>query len=399
MPHNLLADLRILDLTFWLPGPTCSLVLADLGAEVIKIERRLMGDPVRLSEPAANGASAHFLALHRNKRSLALNLKRPQGREILCRLAATADVVLEGFKPGQAESMGIGYRQLAPANPKLVYCALSGYGQDGSRASRAGHDLNYAALAGLFEAITLENRPVLPGLQLADLAGALYAATGILAALVRRGVTGKGAYLDVNMLAATVNLLNMPASTLLAGQGDANSSRYLGGYLPCYNLYQTRDGRWMALGALEPVFWGAFCRAVGHEEWIGRQFPPPAERDRLLAELQLLFAGRTQTEWVTFLADKDLCCEPVLSLQEALAQPDLAQQGMLFFVDHPQAGQVGQVGTPIRVDGAAAANGQDRAAPLLGEHTAAILGELGYRPGEIALLVEKKVIACRGDGI
>jgi len=390
MLESVLAGVRVLDLSFWLPGPFCSRILADLGAEVIKVERRLMGDPIRLAGPFLGDQSCHFLTLNRNKKSLAVNLRRPEGREILLKLVATADVFLEGFKPGQTDKMGIGYPVLHEINPGLVYCSLSGFGQEGAYVNRAGHDITYSALAGLLEP------PALPSLQYADLSGGLYAAIGILAALVRRGVGGQGAYVDVAILDSLVGLMSASSAALLCGQVADETTQYLTGYLPGYNLYQSKDGRWMALGALEPVFWSEFCQVVGREDWIGQQFPAADERELMMAEMRTLFAGRTQAEWVQFFACKDVCCEPVLSLEEALARPELKERGMLFYLDHPQAGRTPQIAQPVKF-GATPAPAPAAAAPALGQDTEALLQELAYSSEEIAHLRRRRIVATPAD--
>lgn len=393
MIESALDGIRVIDLSFWLPGPYCSRILADLGAEVIKVERQLMGDPMRLAPPMLDGESCYFLAVNRNKKSLAVNLKRPQGREIYFRLVRTADVVLEGFRPGKMDGLGIGYDAVSAVNPQIVYCSLSGYGQQGPYADRAGHDINYAALAGLLDLLPPGGTPILPAVQFADLAGALYATIAILTALIRRGRQGKGGYLDVSMLDATVGLLSPSAAALMRGLAAGESYEILAGALPGYNLYRTKDGRWMALGALEPIFWSQFCQAIGRPDLVGRQFPDKSEQKAVIAELQQVFAGRTQGEWIRLLGDKEVCCEPVLSLEEALARPELEQRGMVFYLQHPSAGRVGQIGLPVRFSREEGERREATSPPLLGEHTAEILQELAYSEAEIEGLIHRRIVA------
>jgi alpha-methylacyl-CoA racemase len=274
-----LSAVRVLDLSRLLPGPFCSLILADLGAEVIRVESHLVGDPMRLTEPKVGGESCYFMSLNRNKKSLAVNLKRDEGRQVFLRLAHTADVIIEGFRPGQAQSLGIGYDQVNTVNPGIVYCSLSGYGQEGPFRDRPGHDLNYVALAGLLDLLGSAGGNVsVPPVQLADLAGALFAAVGILAALVARGQTGQGGFVDTSLFHSALSLLSFSASTQMLPQvPKEKGSRYLLGAYPCYHLYATKDGRHMSLAALEPVFWADFCRSVGREDLIPRQFPAGGE--------------------------------------------------------------------------------------------------------------------------
>jgi alpha-methylacyl-CoA racemase len=402
---------RVLDLSSWLPGPYCSMILADLGAEVVKIERRLMGDPQRHADPFVGEHSVHFLMLNRNKKSLAMNLRREEGHAIFRDLVATADVVLESFKPGQADALGVGYSQVREMNPQIVYCSLSGYGQNGPFRKRSGHDLNYAALGGLLSIDGSEALPALPRIQIADLSGALFAAVGILAALVQRSGSKQGAYIDVGMLDALMAFITPAMAAALCGQHEREGYKYLTGDLACYNLYPTADGRAMALGALEPTFWSEFCTAIGREDLITHHIPADdVERLATISDLRHVFAQQTQAEWIAFFADVDVCCEPVQSLTEALAHAQVEHRGTVFYIEHPQAGRVGQIASPIQLatmptahrpvepvsDGRTAPT-DTSAPPLLGEHTAEILAELGYTTVAIKHLRETKIVATPDD--
>ncbi|MFQ6057474.1 MAG: CaiB/BaiF CoA transferase family protein [Anaerolineae bacterium] len=381
-----LEGITVLDLSRLLPGPFCSLLLADLGAQVIKVEDPAGGDYLRWMEPFINGESAPFLALNRNKKSLALNLKSERGREIFLRLAEKADVVLEGFRPGTVERLGAGYETVRAVNPSIVYCSLTGYGQDGPYRQRAGHDVNYLALAGVLGLTgPKDGPPVIPAVQIADLSGGMYAALGILAALWARERTGQGQYVDVAMLDGVISWLVLLAAQHFAGFMPGRGDWLLSGGVPCYNVYQTRDGSYMALGALEPKFWAAFCQGVGREDLIPRQFDAQAT-----AEMQAIFRGRTREAWVAFAQEVDCCLEPVLGLDEVFAHPQVAQREMRVQVEHPRLGRMAQLGLPLKFS---ATPGSIRSpAPRLGEHTAEILESLGYEQGEIQALREAGVV-------
>ncbi|MFQ5594681.1 MAG: CaiB/BaiF CoA transferase family protein [Anaerolineae bacterium] len=385
--RQLLSGLRILDLSRLLPGPYCTMLLADQGADVIKIEDLAGGDYARFTEPFVGGASVIFEMLNRGKRSIALNLKTEAGRDIFFRLAEDADVILESFRPGTMDRLGIGYQDVRQVNRRIVYCSLSGYGQTGPRRDRAGHDINYTALAGL---LGLNRRagepPAIPGVQIADLSGGLFAVVGILAALWARERTGQGRYVDVSMFDGVTSWLVMAAAPLFAGQGaPAPGGGFLTGGLPCYNVYETADGRYMSLGALEPKFWEHFCHAVGRDDLLGSGYDPSA-----IDDVRAIFRRRTQAEWTELFSAADACCEPVLNLDEALSDPQTLARRMVVENTHPKAGPLRQLGAPVKFSDADADT--DRPAPALGEHTQTILDRLGYSAQEIAALREQGVI-------
>lgn len=376
-----LAGVKVLDLSRLLPGPYGSMLLADYGAEVIKVEDPGLGDYLRGVPPLVDGESAYFRGINRNKRSLALNLKAPEGVALLKRLAEQADVFLESFRPGVADRLGIGYAELRALNPRLVYCSVTGYGQTGPMRERSGHDLNYVALAGQLDQIGdggppvpdgPRPRPSMPRLQVADMAGAMYAALSIAMALVGRARTGEGAYLDVAMLDAALSWQPFQVMETLT-DGRRFPGSLLSGGTWRYDVYWTADGKAVALAALEEKFWEAFCGAVGHPEWLNVEDPwTPGGLGDAVAEV---FRTRTRDEWVAWARDKDVCLEPVLSMPETLEQAQVAARGLV--------GE-GFLRSPVPIPGEEV--GQRSPAPGLGEHTDAILSELGLSADEIRSL-------------
>lgn len=392
--HRFLTGIRVLDLTQLLPGPYCTMILGDLGAEVVKVEPPRGGDPMRRVPPWVGGESAAFLAVNRNKRSLAVNLKRPEGREVLLRLAEQADVWVEGFRPGVMARLGLGPDEVRARNPRCIYASLSGYGQEGPYRTRPGHDINFAALSGMLDALYGPS-PRLPAFQVADIAGgALWMAVAILAALVRQRATGQGCFLDLSMAHGTLALLALSAAAHLnPGTGGPPLEEALTGGRPGYHLYRTRDGRYFSLGCLEPPFWAELCQALERPDLLPLLAPEGDQaREQAVAALSAIFATRTRDEWVEFFAARDLPCEPVLTLEEALSHPIFA--GMQFAVEHPTAGPVRQLGVPLL---GREAPTEHRPPPRLGEHTREVLREAGYEEEEITRLLAARVLAEPGQ--
>jgi alpha-methylacyl-CoA racemase len=373
-----LVGVRTLDLSRLIPGPYCSRILADFGSEVIKIEHPQEGDWVRYVLPLDphTGESLLFQVLNRGKKSLGLNLKTEAGRRILIELIQTADVLLEGFRPGVMERLGLAYERMAQVNPRLVYCSLSGYGPRGAYRQQAGHDLNYLGLAGMLDLNgPWPGPPVAPGTQIADLMGGIWAAVGILVALVARERTGRGRRVEASLLGAALSTMPVAFARLRGGQPMQRGASDLTGGWVCYHVYETGDGRYVTLAALEPQFWAAFCAAVGRPEWIGEQFAPAVPGEPAYEALGKLFRSRTRREWAKALAGVDACCEPVYALSEALQSAPIQALGML-------SGE--GLLPPVRLAGWEA--GSMSPAPQLGAHSAALLSELGYDPLQIEQL-------------
>jgi crotonobetainyl-CoA:carnitine CoA-transferase CaiB-like acyl-CoA transferase len=379
-PAGALAGIRVLDLTRLIPGPFASLVLGDLGAAIDKIEDTSGGDYLRNIPPMVRGTSGMFLALNRNKRSACLDLKKRSAQEALLTLVARYDVLLDQFRPGVLDRLGVGYAVLRERNPRLVICSLTGYGQDGPLAPRAGHDLNYLARAGVLGMQgPAGSPPVVPGFQLADVGGGLWCVVAILAALRDRDRTGKGSVIDVAMSEASMGFAISAFGQMLAGSLPARGEGSLTGGLALYGVYATSDGRHVTLGALEPKFWNAFCAGVGLESDPSAHFPGP-HQEALRAKLRAIFASRTRAQWEAFGSEHDCCVEPVLDPDEALRDEHLRARGMFFEIDSPW-GRIIQLRTPVTPRDALHA-----APPRQGEHTDAILREGGIDDAAIAAM-------------
>ncbi len=393
-----LEGLRVLDLSRLLPGGYASLLLADFGADVVKVEDTGMGDYVRWSPPYYEGAetsarSALFLALNRGKRSIRIDLKNDRGKEVLLRLARDADVLLESFRPGVLDRLGVGYERLRQENPGLIYCAITGYGQDGPLRDRSGHDMNYLGLNGLL-GLTGEpdGPPVQSAGQIADVGGgALMAAVGVLVALRERERSGEGQLVDCSMFDGALSWLALVAAGMLAsGDVPQRGQLPLAGGIICYRPYRCADG-YVTLGALEPKFWAAFCRGVGREDLTEQAFAPPGSAAH--QAVSEIFASRTREQWRQFASEHDCCLEPVLDLDEALSSELVAHREMVIELDQPGAERpVRLLGTPVKLSRTPAA--PTRApGPALGEHTDELLSAAGYAPEEIAALHEAGAVA------
>jgi alpha-methylacyl-CoA racemase len=394
-----LADVRVLDLTRLLPGGFASQLLADLGADVVKVEDTGMGDYIRWAPPyygdddkqALGTRSALYLSLNRNKRSIRLDLKSDAGRDAFLRLVADYDVVLEGFRPGVMDRLGVGYERLREVNPRLVYCAVTGYGQTGPNTARAGHDMNYLALTGLL-GLTGEagGRPIQAAGQIADLGGGgLMAAWGVLAALRERDRSGEGQMVDVSMFDGALSWLAMVAGQYLCdGHVPKRGEGQLTGAYVCYLPYEAADG-WITMGALEPQFWARFCKAVGREDLIEMQF----ERTGSDAwrEIADVFRARTRAEWKAFNDEHDAMIEPVLEVDEALDSELVSERQMVVEWEQPELGPVRQLGPPVKFSRTPGA--VHRPAPAFGEHTREVLADAGFEAGEIDALIESGAAA------
>jgi crotonobetainyl-CoA:carnitine CoA-transferase CaiB-like acyl-CoA transferase len=382
-----LAGVRVLDLTRLLPGAMATLHLADMGADVVKIEDTDAGDYSRTMGRVREGMSDSFRMLNRNKRAMRLDLKQARGREAFLRLAGRADVVVESFRPGVAARLGVGYDAVSAVNPRIVYCSISGYGQDGPYAQRAGHDINYTGYAGIGDQIGTAESPVVPNFQIADLlGGALVPAMGILAALLDARSSGKGRHVDVAMTDAALAHAVFPLLGFLErGKSPPRGTGMLDGGLACYNVYRTKDGRFMAVGALERKFWSALCDILGCPELEEKHIVYGAEAGPVKDRLTKIFAARTQRDWTEVFAGADCCVSPILAIDEALADEQLRARKMIL-----EENGLTQFALPLKLS--EFEFGIERKAPGAGEHTEELLREAGYGDAEIAKLRAEGVI-------
>jgi crotonobetainyl-CoA:carnitine CoA-transferase CaiB-like acyl-CoA transferase len=390
---GLLKELKMLDLSRLLPGPYCTLLLADLGMEVLKVEDLEQGDYMRAMGPVREKDSANFLALNRNKKSITLNLKTKEGKRIFYKLIETYDIVLEGFRPGVMDRLGIGYQELKKRNSRVIFCSLSGYGQDGPYRERSGHDANYIGLGGLLEITGEKNGdPILPGVQIADIGGGgMMAAIAILAAAIHREKTGEGQFLDISMMDGVISWLSMHAGKYFFDKElPKRGEMQLSGRYACYQVYPTKDGRHMSLGALEPKFWMNFCETIGRRDLIYKQFIEGEERLRVIEEIRDFFKTKTQKEWVEFFNNVDACCEPILTFEEVFQHPQVLYRQMVIEYEHPVEGKIRQVGNPIK---SSQFPFEIRLpSPAWGEHTMEVLKAIGYSEEEIKHFKEVKAI-------
>src|ERR1700733_6616423 len=355
----------VLDLTRLLPGAAATMQLANFGAEVIKIEEPERGDYGRWLPPYLDGQGALFHMVNRGKKSVALDLKSAGGRTAFLNLAQTADVVVEGFRPGTMVRLGLGYDALRERNERLIYVSITGYGQEGPLASLAGHDINYLAMGGVLDLNgECGGPPVIPGIQIADLAGgALQAVIAVLLALAARAKTGRGQSVDVSMLAGVAWMLPIALGDYAAtGEAPARGDTVLTGRYACYRVYEAAGGRSIAVGALEPKFWQALCRALECDEFIPAQFAEGPRREEIIAELARIFQTRTAEEWYERLQAADACVTPVRNVAEVAA--------------HFGLGQGDSVVVPMLSDTPGRLGGRP---PRLGEHTREILGSAPSR--------------------
>ncbi|WP_368996658.1 CaiB/BaiF CoA transferase family protein [Caldifermentibacillus hisashii] len=364
-----LQSIRVLDLSRLLPGPFCTMLLADFGAEVIKIEAPDLGDYARQYEPKIDENSVMFHSLNRNKKSVTLDLKTDEGKDQFFQMVGKADVVVESFRPGVMKRLGLDFPVLEKINPRLIYCAISGYGQTGPYAEMPGHDINYISYAGLLELMgEKDGKPIVPAVQVADLAGGAYpAVTGILLALLEREKSGKGQFIDISMMDGVISLLQSTLPNyLMKNIPSKRGEQMLSGGLACYEVYQTKDGRWLAVGALEMKFWRIFCQKLGKPEWIPLLNEPDEVQYKLKHDIQTVMYTKTLAEWMDIFEDAEACVSPVLNFAELVNHPQVQARKMFEAIEQDGI-PVKHIGIPIKLS---RTPGKIRAAaPKLGEHT------------------------------
>ena len=388
-----LEGLKVLDLTRLLPGGYCTMLLADMGADVLKLEDPFGGDYVRWFPPKINEESAYFLAVNRNKKSMKLNLKHERGKEIFKELVKHYDVLVEGFRPGVMDKLGLGYEEISRINPRIVYCSISGYGQNGPYSQRAGHDINYIGVAGILGITGFKDRPpVVPGVPMADFGGGgMLAALGIMMALHYRERSGKGQYVDISMMDGVASwMANIAAKHFALNDPQNRGEVDLAGGFICYDSYETKDGLCLSVGALEPKFWTSFCRLIDREDLIDVQVDA-TEDGKLKEEIAKIFKGKTLDEWLALLEGHDTCIEKINTVAEAMEDPQMLHREMVVEIDHPTEGRVKTMGIPIKLS--ETPGSVDRLpAPAYGMHTSEVLQGLGLSDEEIDKLAEEKVI-------
>jgi crotonobetainyl-CoA:carnitine CoA-transferase CaiB-like acyl-CoA transferase len=377
-----LTGIRVLDLTRLLPGPFCTLLLADMGADVIKVEEPGSGDYMRWTPPLVDGQSVIFNAVNRNKRSITLNLKSDAGRDLLLRLVETSDVLVEGNRPGVMDRLRLGWDVIHARNPRLVMCSITGYGQDGPFALRAGHDLNYMAIAGALGLNGERNGPPVPlSVQVADIGGgSLFPAVAMLGALLEVQRGGEGRWIDTSMTDGAMSFLATALAAQSAGEKMNRGDHRLSGRYPCYRVYECKGGGFYSVGALEPKFWSSLCAAMDRPDLIELHLSTDLAAQRKVEEV---FASRTREEWEAKLAGLDVCCEPVLSLDEVASHPQVVARRLIE--NHGGGVEVRPV-VPLGKDY------RRRNPPRLGEHTREVLSEVGVDAAQLETLAGQGVV-------
>ncbi len=392
MPQPL-EGITVLDFTRLLPGPFATQLLTNLGADVIKIEDPGIGDYMRAVPPTIRGISYAYLMVNRGKRSLAVDLKTKEGREILYKLVPKADVVMEQFRPGVMKKLGADYETLSKLNPKLIYCSFSGYGQTGPAKDVPGHDITFEAHAGILGVTGgQDGRPVIPGVPMADLASGYNAAFSVLVALRTRDRTGRGEFIDISIFDTAVSLMVLNLARYLAtGEEPVAGETLLTGSFPFYNLYETAEGGWMAVAAVEPKFWARLCEVVGAPQLSDFQFADEREKAGVVRTLRARFKTKTKAQWEAIFAEENLPVIGVRHVSDLVKDPQVKARKLLPVVDVPGLWKMPVMAHPSKYSVSEARN--PARAPAKGEDTDTILASLGYSEKRIEALTKKGIIA------
>lgn len=384
-----LEGIKVIDLTRLAPGPYCTMVLADLGADVLRVEEfgpltgrraeQAKGAALSLEDVGFPERDSPFNAFNRNKKSIALNLKISESRQVLYKLVERADIVVEEFRPGVTKKLGIDYETLSQINPQLIYCAITGYGQDGPYRDRPGHDINYISMTGALGMFgQQDSQPMIPGNLLADFAGGgMHAVISILAALIAREKTGRGQFVDVAMADGVISLLSQILSWHYAtGRVPRPGGHVTTGFFPCYNVYKTKDDKYISIGCIEPWFWANLCRVLDREDFIPYQYDTGAKRGEIFNYFREVFQTKTRDEWFQILSRADVCVGKVYTLDELDSDPQIQHRKMIVETEDPALGKIKQVGIPFKFSEMPSQIGQPTC--TLGQHTEEILLDLGY---------------------
>jgi len=392
MTDSALSGIKILDLSRLLPFNYCTLMLADLGAEVIKVEEPILGDYMRWMHPKMKNENAAFIIANRNKKSLTLNLREEEGKEILRKLVREYDVLFESFRPGVMEKLGLGYDKLKKINPDLVYCSSTGYGQNGPYKDRPGHDVNYLSVSGILSATRDHTgKPVILGVPVADMSVGIFSAFSILAALLARNRIGKGQQIDVSMTDCMVsyNIINI-GNFIARQQSEPSAILELTEGYPCYNVFETKDGKFISLGNIEEKFWINFLKVIGREDLKEFQFSISENKKMANDELQDLFLSKTQKEWLDKFEGEDICYSAVNEIDDLVDSPLVNRRKMLIDIEDPKEGKMKTIGFPIKFSSTPAKISM--LSPSLGQHTEEILKKLGYDDMTITGLKKRSVV-------
>ena len=386
-----LRGIRILDLTQLYPGPLATMMLADMGAEVVRLEHPSRPDNVHHLPPFIGKESAAYLTLNRSKRSLALDTAKEEGRKVFFDLVRTADVVVEQFRPGVLDKIGIGYDQAVPFNPRIIYVSITGFGQDGPYRQKAGHDINYISLAGLLSQVKKGEEMVLPGFQTADVVGGGYMSViACMAALWHREKTGKGQRVDVSMTDSVMPMITLQLAQYWGSQGDTEIMNPFDGSFPFYGVYECADGKHVSLGALEQKFWSGFCQMADKPEWLSLQFSMGEERRKVREEVAGLFKTKQRNEWLKLAEVHDICLSSIHELGDLEMDPQFQAREMIIETEHEKGLKLKGIGIPIKFSDSKPDKPQP--APIVGQDSIEILKELGYSQERIEELIGKEIV-------